>query len=146
MNMRTTILAAFIIMIMMPIGAATTAQELQDFLEQDKTDEREYDYVFYTCGHFSRDLAKNASQYNITMGGLIIGNHPRFKGYGNTILNYIMIEDIFVVVDPQTDQLYSLRSNSLRGHDGNLYKYYRTYTDGTNVPSYWLPLYYTGKL
>ena len=143
MNIRTTILAAFVIMILMPICAATTPQELYDFLEQDTTDQSEWT-PFYNCGFFARDLARNASEHNITIGGLILGNHPRFLGYDNTIVNYMIIEDIFIVIDPQTDQLYGL--NHALSHDGMTFEYYRTYTDGTNVPSFWRPLYYTGRV
>lgn len=111
---------------------------LTTFLEEDKTNEHEY-LPYYTCGHFSRDLAKNASECNLTIGSAILGNHPRFKGYNNHIVNYIMDNNIIVIIEPQTDNILYLNQTG--------YKYYRLYTDGTQVPTYWKNnLAYTGVI
>lgn len=74
------------------VNAETNMTELQTFLENDTTDEHEY-LPWYSCGHFSRDLARNASEYNLTIGSVILGNHPVFRGYNNHIMNYVIDND-----------------------------------------------------
>ena len=102
--------------------------KLQLFLEVDTTDQNVWDR-WYTSGHFARDLARNASKYDLEIGSVILGNNLRFRGYNNYIINYVIINDILVVIDPDTDGLLLL--------DDAPYKYFRLYPDGTQVPSFW---------
>lgn len=116
----------------------TAADELDDviaFLEVDQTDTHEY-LPWYTCGHYSRDLAKNASEYNLSIGSVILGNHPVFgDGYNSHIVNYVTIDDSIVIICPQTDSVFAMNPSML--FDGKSFKYYRLYPDGTQVPSNW---------
>lgn len=98
------------------------------FLEEDTTDENEWTQ-YYTSGHYARDLAKNASLHNISIGSAILGMNQRFRGYENHIVNYMIIEDVLIVIDPDNDRLLFM--------DQTPYKYFRLYPDGTQVPSYW---------
>lgn len=109
---------------------AFTAQGVKviQFLEDDTTDENEWTQ-WYTSGHYARDLAKNASLHNISMGSVILGNKKMFRGYDNYIMNYVMIENVMVTINPENDRLLFL--------DQTPYKYFRLYPDGTQVPSYW---------
>ena len=94
---------------------------------------------WYSCGHFSRDLAKNASIKNIPVGSVIFSDHQVFRGYNNHIVNYIEIDEKIYLIEPQTDKIYPL--------DQSIYKYYRLYPDGAQVPSNWrYNLAYTGKI
>ena len=66
-----------------------TMENISSFLSSDSTNDHLY-LPFYTCGHYSRDLARNASNQNVSLGSIILGNHPRFAGYGNHIMNYFI--------------------------------------------------------
>ena len=110
------------------VKAETNISELKEFLDTDKTDEHEY-LPWYTCGHFSRDLARNATEYNISMGSIILGYHPVLRGYQNHIRNYIIKNGSIWLIEPQNDQFMRLNDTT--------YRYYRLYLDGTQVPSNW---------
>lgn len=119
-----------------PIYAPTLIQasgdltKLYNFLNKDTTDKHKYT-TWYTCGHFSRDLAKNASRQNITLGGAICGNHPAFRGHQNHIINYIKINDKLYFIEPQTDYIMQVDEIFVQ------YRFVRLYSDGTQVPSNW---------
>ena len=111
-------------------------QTIDEFLIHDLTDTHEY-LPYYTCGHYARDLARNASEYNITLGGVILGFHPVFRGYQNHIMNYYIDNETIMLIEPQTDQIMHLNNT--------IFNYYRLYPDGTQVPSNWkCNLAYTG--
>lgn len=127
-----------IIIILLLISPAS-ADELDDviaFLVDDQTDTHEY-LPWYSCGHYSRDLARNASEHNLSIGSVILSNHPVFGGkYGSHIVNYVMINDsIIIIIDPQTDSMFYLNPSML--FDEKSFRYYRLYPDGTQVPSNW---------
>lgn len=120
------------------VKAETNISELEEFLDIDKTDEHEY-LPWYSCGHFSRDLARNATKHNLTIGSVILGNHPVFRGYDNHIMNYVMDNDTIILIEPQTDRMLTL--------DQTMHTYYRLYPDGTQVPTYWRNnMAYTGMI
>lgn len=102
--------------------------ELQEFLAADQTDQHEY-LPWYTCGHFSRALVKNASEHNIKIGSIICGDHPVLRGHQNHIMNYYVQNDCIWIIEPQTDQIMRLNDT--------MYGYYRLYPDGSQVPTYW---------
>jgi len=106
-----------------------TMDNLVAFLSSDATDQHEY-LPWFTCGHFARDLARNASAQNITIGSAIVGNHPTFLGHENHIINYIYIDNELVFIEPQTD---------IRMHLADVlyeWQFIRLYPDGTQVPTY----------
>ena len=109
---------------------ASPIEEIEDFLVNDTTDIHEY-LPWYSCGHFSRDLAKNASEVNLTIGSSICGNHPVFRGHQNHIINYVEINDTLYFIEPQTDHIMQLDDVFMQ------YQYIRLYPDGTQVPSNW---------
>ena len=119
-----------VLMVFSTASADTTMSELNTFLENDKTDENER-LLWYSCGHFTRDLAKNASEHNISLGGAICGNHPVFKWYENHIINYIKINDTLYFIEPQTDRIMILDEVFMHCN------YIRLYPDGTQVPTHW---------
>lgn len=99
------------------------------FLTNDTTDNHEC-LPWYTCGHFARSLARNASEQNITMGSAIVGNHPTLRGHGNHIINYVYVNDELLFIEPQTDTLMYLSDVLFE------WEYIRLYPDGTQVPTY----------
>ncbi|MCK5520339.1 MAG: hypothetical protein KAI81_04440 [Candidatus Marinimicrobia bacterium] len=101
---------------------------LRDFLKNDITNRKPY-LPYYTCGHYSRETAKNAAKENIILGSIIVSDHPTLQGHNNHIMNYITIDDEIIVIEPQTDRLMTLKETRR--------KYYRLYPDGTQVPTYW---------
>ena len=116
--------------------------EIEQFLKDDTTDQNERT-EWYTCGHFVRDLSRNASKSNISIGAMILGNHPRFSGRQNHITNYAIINGRIAVIDVYSDYIYEL--NKGLWMDDQQFKYYRLYPDGTQVPSFWTHnLAYTG--
>jgi len=127
------------------VTGEVTIDELTAFLAEDQTDTHEH-LQWYSCGHFARDLARNASEHNISIGSVILSNHPVFGGKWNShIVNYVMINDTIAIIDPQTDSLFGM--NLGMTFDGKQFEYYRLYPDGTQVPSNWdCNLAHTGKV
>ncbi|MCK5138230.1 MAG: hypothetical protein KAQ85_00170 [Thermodesulfovibrionia bacterium] len=127
----------FGIFLVVSIGGAsaecneTIPQELIEFLETDITNEHEY-LPWYTCGHFTRSLAHNASEHNISMGAAILSNHPVFRGKWNShIINYIDINGTMYFIEPRHDYIMKLDEVFMT------YRFIRLYLDGTQVPSNW---------
>ena len=102
--------------------------KIEQFLRNDTTDQHKY-YQYYSRGHFSRDLSRNASDNNFTIGSVILGNHPVFRGYKNHIMNYVSVNTSIWLIEPQNDQIMRLNDT--------MYRYYRLYPDGSQVPSNW---------
>ena len=110
------------------IVSGESIEDIEVFLINDTTDTREW-LSYYSCGHFSRDLSYNASIVNITLGSVILGNHPVLRGYNNHIMNYFIIENNVYLIEPQTDEILLLNQT--------MYSYYRLYPNGRQVPSNW---------
>lgn len=98
--------------------------KLIQFLEEDKTDEivhyndpkRGKDY--FVCTGYTRALAKNASGYNITMGAIGIRDHEHIKtSKFRHAMNYVIIDDKFLIIEPQDDWVYNL--NEMQYMEGN---------------------------
>jgi len=82
-----------------------TEGELIAFLNADLTNEREYTNSFY-CGHFAKELARNASKYNITLGAVFVSHDNNFIDYDNHLMNYIYVNEELIFIEPQTDYFY----------------------------------------
>lgn len=107
-------------------------EELVDFLEKDKTDKHKH-VEWYSCGHFARDLSKNATKYNLSIGSAKLSNHPVFRGkYNSHDINYVYIKEKIIFIDPQTERLYQIHEIFSE------WKYIRLYPDGTQIPSNWI--------
>ena len=119
--------------IMYPIKTPEPAllTKVKDFLFNDRTDEKKYVKGIYTCGHFSRDLAANASKENLDIGVIFLGIDPDLEGYDNHAVNYIMIEDKMYIIRPQKDTIEHWDDCVYQ----STYKYYKLYPDGYSAPS-----------
>jgi len=118
-------------------------QQLIDFLKEDKVNEdsfyedphRGVDY--YVCSGFSRDLAQNAKEYNIDMGSIAIrdtmsvGIATRY----NHAMNYCIIDEKFILVEPQTDEIYTLEDIK-QSPDFEGYKYISIYQNAQMMSNY----------
>jgi hypothetical protein len=94
----------------------TEIEKLELFLEQDRTDELEYDPnklsgLNYLPGAiYARTLAENAPRYNFHMGAIV----PRQSmGVGKVTifqdpLNYVIINDEIIIINPQNDQIIKI--------------------------------------
>ena len=114
-------------------GIASAEVQILDittFIEMDTTDENEY-LPWYTCGHYTRELAYNARDHNISLGAAILSNHPVFSDYFSHIINYIEINNTLFFIYPQLDEIRTIEDVF------SDYKYIRLYPDGTQVPSNW---------
>ena len=124
------IMKYIIIILLLLLISSASADELDDvilFISEDQTDTHEY-LPWYSCGHFARDLARNASEHNISIGSVILSNHPVFRGKWNShIMNYFTTNGSIKLIEPRTDQIMNLNDT--------MYGYYRLYPDGTQVPS-----------
>lgn len=128
-----------------PVPIPTVNPQLlvyQEFLEQDKTDEGFYlDNTrlnpTYTCGHFTRQLVKNATEQDIFLGSAILGHDKYFRGYDNHIVCYFTIDREYYFVECQTDDIFSSETAYSYG-----YKYVKLYEKGNQVPTYWKGIKY----
>lgn len=125
------IIIAIMLMFMLVLSAPPAHGEVQideltAFLAEDATDSNEY-LPWYTCGHFCRDLARNASLHNISLGSAMLGNHPVFRG-DNHAMNYIDINGSRYLINSQTDQVYLMNTTHFR--------YLRFYSNGIYIPSH----------
>ena len=128
--MMKILIAVGLLLLLIGTTSAENMDDVISFLAEDQTDTHEY-LAWYTCGHFSRDMARNASDVNLTIGSAICGNHPMFRGYQNHIINYVDINGTMYFIEPQTDNIMELDIVFME------YKYIRLYPDGTQVPSNW---------
>jgi len=105
-------------------------QQLIDFLNVDTVDEESlYEdphrgVEYYVCSGFSRDIAKNAKEYNIDMGAISIRD-TMGVGIGTQYyhaMNYCIIDEKFILVEPQTDEIYTLQ-DIIQSPDYEGYKY-----------------------
>ena len=130
-TIKLVLIMLLIIGTMNCVTAEVTIDELRVFLDIDQTDTHEY-VAWYTCGHFARDLARNASDYNLTIGSAIVSNHRVFGGKWNShIMNYIYIGEDIIFIDTHYDSISSLEGIFFD------WEYIRLYPDGTQVPSNW---------
>ena len=118
----------FILTIILISTIGTASCNITSFLEGDNTNENEY-LPWYTCGHFARDLARNASENNLTIGSIMLGVHPTFRGHSNHLANYYIHNNTIMIIQPQTDEILPIEQT--------IYIYYRLYPDGTQIPTYW---------
>lgn len=126
--LKTLIILAFLLP---TICGAVEMSEVEDFLDQDNTDEHNYTNL-YNCGHFSRSLAHNASEYGIKISSVMLtyNDQPIIKGYGNHIINYFEINGTIYFIEPQNDRLMTADDLYNEG-----FNYGRLYEDGTMVPT-----------
>ncbi len=118
-------------------------QQLIDFLKADKVNEESYyedpyrGVEYYVCSGFSRDLAQNAKEYNIDMGAIAIrdtmsvGIATRY----NHAMNYCIIDEKFILVEPQTDEIYTLEDVK-QSPDFEGYKYISIYQNAQMMSNY----------
>ena len=116
----------------------TGMENLQSFLEKDQTDRMNYDPYeqkglnFLSGAKFVRALALNASEHNIPMGAMITRDT---QGVGRLTnhdepMNYAIINSEFIVINPQSDQIYRL--NEL----GNCNRYVSIMPDAQMMESF----------
>ena len=114
---------------------------LIQFLEEDATDEINYTggqrgINYFVCTGFSRALAKNASEHNITMGAISLRDTP---GVGVVTkyyhaMNYAIVDDSFVIIEPQSDEVFYL--DTIQYHHGGAYRYVSIYQNAQMMSNY----------
>ena len=110
------------------IDPAAGCPDTAAFLAADTTDTHDRT-PWYTCGHFSRDLAYNASKHNITLGGIILTNDIFGRSKNNHLMVYFIENNTIYTIESETDQILPLTDS--------LYTRYRLYSDCSQMPSYW---------
>jgi len=118
-------------------------QQLIDFLKVDKVNEESFyqdihrGLDYYTCSGFSRDLAKNAKEYDIDMGAISIRD-TMAVGIGTQYyhaMNYCIIDEKFILVEPQTDEIYTLEDIK-QSPDCEGYKYISIYQNAQMMTNF----------
>lgn len=123
------ILKILILLCLICSGITDQEIELRLFLLNDATSERYYIDNEYTCGYFSRDLVSNASVEEIRIGTVLLGNYQSLNGTENHAMNYCIINDEVVIIEPQSDKLMTV--------DETGYDYYLLFPVGMMVESNW---------
>jgi len=97
------------------IQLPTELDKLILFLDEDKTDEKEYyDDIhrskdYFVCTGFTRDLSENASKYNISLGGAFVRDTAIVGSISNLhAVNYGIFDNKFYFIDPQSDRIYTI--------------------------------------
>jgi len=123
------ILKILILLCFVCSGVTDQGIELRLFLLNDSTSERYYIDGEYTCGYFSRDLVTNASEHGISIGTVLLGPYQALNGTDNHAMNYCIIDNEVVIIEPQSDKLMSV--------DETGYEYYLLFPTGMMVESNW---------
>lgn len=117
-------------------------QNLLNFLKQDTTSELSYypdphrGVEYFVCTGYVRDLAKNANEYGIKMGGISLRNTMAI-GAGTQYyhaMNYCIIDGQFLIIEPQSDEIFTLES--LKNSDYNVYKYITIFQDAQMMTNF----------
>lgn len=111
--------------------SAVELEEIREFLATDQTDEGEY-LQYHSCGHFARELSRNASLENISIGAVTVGSHPVFRGLDNHAVNYFEVDGTIYFIEPQNDMILTAADLYFDG-----YLYARFWADGTQMPTNW---------
>ncbi len=118
-------------------------QQLIDFLKVDKVNDGIFDddqhrsLDYYTYSGFSRDLAQNAKEYDIDMGAISIRD-TMAVGIGtryNHAMNYCIIDEKFILVEPQTDEIFTLEDIK-QSPDFEDYKYISIYQNAQMLSNF----------
>lgn len=106
---------------------------LKEFMKRDTTSDKLYSKGYYDCGHFARDLSKNASTENIKIGSIVLHYDAKGKGYNGHIMNYIIVDDIFYIINPESDFIIPWKDYI----HNKTWKYYKLYPKGDLAPTRW---------
>lgn len=106
---------------------------LKEFMERDTTSDKIYSKGYYDCGHFARDLSKNASSVNIKLGSILLHNDAKGQGYGGHAMNYVIVDNMFYIINPESDFIMSWEDYIHR----RTWKYYKLYPEGHLIPTKW---------
>lgn len=118
-------------------------QQLIDFLKVDNVNDRIFNndphrsQDYYTCSGFSRDLAQKAQEYDIDMGAILIRDTMPV-GLGTQYyraMNYCIIDEKFIVVEPQTDGIFTLEDIK-QSPDFYGYKYISIYQNAQMLSNF----------
>lgn len=119
--------------IKLPMEDKSILTKVIEFLSRDKTSDKTYGMGPYQCTQFSRDLSSAANESGIPIGGIILGNSPNLETKSNHALNYIIIDKIFYIINPDSDFITPWDHYIHKDR----YKYFKLYPDGTLLPSIW---------
>lgn len=103
-------------------------QKIIDFLKKDLTDENELTR-YYKRSSFAVDLAKNASQYNLSIGSALICDTQVITEYDSYTLNYFYADEQLYFIDPLRDDV--IMACDFYSQD---YRYAALWPDGTQMP------------
>ena len=106
---------------------------LKEFMERDTTSDKLYSKGYYDCGHFARDLSGNATMENIKIGSILLHQDSKGQGYGGHAMNYIIIDNKFYIINPQSDFIEPWEDYIHK----RTWKYYKLYPKGDLIPTKW---------
>ena len=115
-----------------PLVIDESIQEIIDFLEEDQTEEMDYTEKANKIHIiFARELSKNASNYNLSIGSALLSEKSIIDENENYALNYFQIDDHLYFIDPQTDTIIVACDIYDQG-----YQYIKLWPDGYSMPIY----------
>lgn len=103
-------------------------QKIIDFLKADLTNTKELT-TNYERSSFTIDLAKNASQYNLSIGSALICDSQVITEYDKFTLNYFYADGQLYFIDPVLDDV--MMACDFYSQD---YRYAALWPDGTQMP------------
>jgi len=92
-----------------PIVIDESMQKIVDFLSEDKTDEMVYTqqadkkYIYST-----KYVSRNAIQYNLSIGIILLSDSPIIIQFDNYALNYFYLDNQIYFIDPTTDEIMTV--------------------------------------
>lgn len=103
---------------------------LNTFLAEDQTDIKSYSIPT----KFSRELANNSFNYGIKMGAITLSNHKNSEAMPRHAMCYVIVDDQFLIIEPQTDGIYTLEN--IETHPSGIYKHITIYPNAQLMPYY----------
>lgn len=105
-----------------------TLQEVYNFVEEDKTDEKPYVYSYYVCADYSEEVINHVKQYNYRVGFVSLDNVHAIVCFDTTEGIYFL-EPQLDVVFPKTkmDEMKSNHRYDLYVDYGYMIEYFGFY-------------------
>lgn len=111
----------------------TIQMNIKNFLEIDTTDRQDFELK----STYAKTLYENAFNSDIMLGGVVFHTGSKNdKDDTRFVLNYYIKGEVFYIIDPKTDKIYTLVEFSSSEDFGEEYRYLTIFPDVLRIPSY----------
>lgn len=105
----------------------------EEFLANDLTDTQDFELKSI----YTKSLYENAFNNNFVLGGIILHTGcDNNKDDTRYVLNYYIKNNVFFIINPQTDKIYTLSEFSTSSDFPETYRYLTIFPDVLRIPSY----------